>query len=268
MAGSDNRMSGTYALLKSEGRNVSRIVTPEAINNEFKKSFSGFLVLPIPYKTASGYIKGTDILPEELLSDLSEHCHVILGSADSEITELSQKYGFSFTDINADEVFKMKNAVPTAEAAISTAINSTSKTLFSSNILIAGFGATGKALARLLVHFGAHVTIAARSKKDRALADLLGCRSIPIDSLKEAAKDSDVIFNTVPALIFTADVLSQLKKKAVLIDLASRPGGCDFEYSASNGINCRLYPALPDQYSPLTSVSVFHDTIIKIIDAV
>ena len=38
-------------------------------------------------------------------------------------------------------------------------------------------------------------------------------------------KDADLIFNTVPALIIDASVLTQVPYDVVIIDLASKPGG-------------------------------------------
>ena len=52
----------------------------------------------------------------------------------------------------------------------------------------------------------------------------------------------DVIFNTVPSLLFTRDVLKRIKKDTLIIDLASRPGGVDF--SAAKELGLRVIWAL------------------------
>ena len=46
------------------------------------------------------------------------------------------------------------------------------------------------------------------------------------EQIKEV-KDFDVVFNTVPSLIFTKEVLKNTHKNTLFIDLASLPGGID-----------------------------------------
>lgn len=41
-----------------------------------------------------------------------------------------------------------------------------------------------------------------------------------------------MIFNTVPVLLFSRDILQRMDRSTLLIDLASKPGGVDFTAAA------------------------------------
>ena len=45
----------------------------------------------------------------------------------------------------------------------------------------------------------------------------------------------DLIFNTIPTMIITAQIMPRLPQKAVIIDLASAPGGSDFRFAEKSG---------------------------------
>ncbi len=145
------------------------------------------------------------------------------------------------------------NAVPTAEGAVEVAMRESAITLSGSNALVTGFGRCGLPLARLLAAMNAHVTVAARKRDVLALADVLGFNTVTFDSLTEVVAEFDFLFNTVPAQILTADVLVNAKKTAVLIDIASSPGGSDFSAAQQLGLKSFLLPGLPGKVAPFTA---------------
>ena len=114
--------------------------------------------------------------------------------------------------------------MPTAEGAIQLAMEELPITLSGARCLITGYGRVGQALARLLVALGANVTVAARKFSDLARAQTLGCETLEIQHLENAG-DFDVIFNTVPVLLFSRDILQRMDRSTLLIDLASNHGG-------------------------------------------
>ena len=63
-----------------------------------------------------------------------------------------------------------------------------------------------------------------------------------MEQLPAAAKAAPVIFNTVPALVLDETVLKGLPQESLVIDLASRPGGTDFE--AAKRLRTRVVWAL------------------------
>ena len=69
------------------------------------------------------------------------------------------------------------------------------------------------------------------------------------------------IFNTVPARVMGEERLSQIRPDAVLIDLASAPGGLDYAFCAQKGINAKLCGGLPAKYSPKSAAELLLQVI-------
>ena len=77
----------------------------------------------------------------------------------------AEKRGICTVDYFKSEAFQIKNAYTTAEAAVSVAMNNMKKNLRSSHFAITGYGRIARALADLLIAFGASVTVLARNIK-------------------------------------------------------------------------------------------------------
>ena len=133
-------------------------------------------------------------------------------------------------------------AVPSAEGAIQIAMEETARTLHGTAALVIGYGRIGMALAPRLRGLGMDVTVCARRCETRALAEMQGFAAVPMEQLPAAAKAAPVIFNTVPALVLDETVLKGLPQETLVIDLASRPGGTDFE--AAKRLRTRVVWAL------------------------
>lgn len=145
------------------------------------------------------------------------------------------------------------NAVPTAEGAVEIAMRESDITLFGSNALVLGFGRCGLPLARLLAAMDAKVTVAARRRDVLALAAVMNFATMTFDQLPAVVGKADFIFNTAPALVLTEDVLRHVKKSAIIIDIASSPGGTDFYTAERLGIKSILALGLPGKVAPLSA---------------
>lgn len=144
-------------------------------------------------------------------------------------------------DVLEDEKLTILNTIPTAEGAIAKAINETDITIDGANILVLGFGRVGKMLAYKLKALNANVYVEARKEQDLAWIKALGYNEIPINELNDNLCKMDVIFNTIPSLILDKEKLILLNKKILIIDLASKPGGVDFETCKKLKFNASLY---------------------------
>ncbi len=163
-------------------------------------------------------------------------------------------------DYTKREDFAIKNAYLTAEGALSLAINESDISLINSEILICGFGRIGKALHRYLSAFSRNITVCSRSSESKALANSLGAKTVDFTALKE--KNSfDYIFNTVPHPVFNKEELAATKDEALIIDLASFPGGVDIHFAKHN--NTRLITArgLPSEYSAKSAGRILGETV-------
>lgn len=152
-----------------------------------------------------------------------------------------------------DEELALLNAIPTAEGAIHKAMELSPVTLHGSIALVIGLGRCGAALARALRGLGAHVRVLVRRRESAALAFSAGFTPYIIADADTALAESDFIFNTVPAPLLDASLLSKVKREALVLDLASAPGGTDFDAAASLGLQAVLLPALPGMAAPRTA---------------
>lgn len=163
------------------------------------------------------------------------------------------------------EEFSVKNAVPTAEGAIEEAMKHSDSTICGNKILVCGYGKIGKVLSEMLRGIGAEVTVSARKKSDLAWIDLNGFEGAVTGRFKDIAQYS-IIFNTVPSLIFDKDILSQLNKDTLVIDLASKPGGVDFNAAKELGIKTVHALSLPGKTAPKSAGKIMESSILDILE--
>lgn len=218
------------------------------------------LMLPIPYSDKKGNIniqetdKSIDLT--SVLERVNPNTLVILGKVDSRFSVNAAKYNICYYDMLAEESFSILNAIPSAEGAIQRAMERTDITIHEANVLVLGYGRLGKVLAHILKGFGAFVTVEARSSEDLSWIRQGGYKAIHLDNLDNELDKQDIIFNTVPHLILDRKRLSKVKKECVIIDLASYPGGCDYEAVKDFGINANLDLSLPGIVAPKTAANI------------
>ncbi|MDA8228270.1 MAG: dipicolinate synthase subunit DpsA, partial [Desulfitobacterium hafniense] len=150
---------------------------------------------------------------------------------------------------NLDEL-AILNSIPSAEGAIQMAMESTNITIHGSQCFVLGLGRSGWTLARMLNGMGARVTGVARKQPDLARASEMGLRPVHFSDLEDEISKAEIIFNTVPKLILDRVMLEKVAREAVIIDLASIPGGTDFDFAQTLGITARLAPGLPGIVAP------------------
>lgn len=156
--------------------------------------------------------------------------------------------------------FKAANGILTAEAALAVAMEHTDFALAGCRALVTGSGAIALPLARRLKALGAFVTVGARNT---ALLEQLRSEGICAVELCFAGGEYDVIFNTVPALIFDRKMLSTINRDTLIIDLASLPGGVDKAAAEELGISVISALALPGKYMPKTAARVIYTSVLN-----
>lgn len=170
-------------------------------------------------------------------------------------------------DFYDDEKITILSTISTAEGAIAKAIEETEISLDGANVLVLGFGRVGKMLANKLYAMNANVYVEARKERDLAWIRALGYNSIPLTKLNENLCKMDIIFNTVPAMILDKEKLILLNRKILIIDLASKPGGVDFETCKKMKFNASLYSGIPGKVAPRTVATYLKDYIMDKISA-
>lgn len=180
---------------------------------------------------------------------------------------LSCNYSFESknnVDYGALDSYALLNAVPTAEGALSLAIENTDFTLWNSSVLVIGCGRVGKILADRLKALGARVTVSARKEKDFAYLRALGFDYINTNSLSHTKNSYSIIFNTVDAKVLSDETLEKLTCD-FLLDLSTL-GGFSLEKAEKCGIKAIKAPALPMKNAPLTAAEILYETITQIIN--
>ena len=158
--------------------------------------------------------------------------------------------------------FAAANAVPTAEGAIMTAVSESSRCLTLSPCLVTGYGRIGRVLAHMLRGMGADVTVSARKSEDLELIRAAGMKAVHTGNITGSY---DFIFNTVPALIFDRELLKNTDPDTLIIDLASLPGGVNFEAAKTLGIDAVRALSLPGRCAPKTAGEIIKTTVYHIL---
>ncbi len=188
---------------------------------------------------------------------------VIGGMIPEELSEAAARRGIAVCDVCREERFQILNSVPTAEGALAIAMIHLSITLHDAETAVLGYGRIGKTLCRYLIGFGTRVTAVARKEKDLTESTLCGCTSCDFGALPDRAGRFDVFFNTVPHTVITEPILRNMKEKAFIIDLASRPGGVDSDAALRYGIRVIRALSLPGKVAPISAGRILADCVLR-----
>ena len=74
---------------------------------------------------------------------------------------------------------------------------------------------------------------------------------------------ADLIINTVPVLVIDSKIIAQMRPQTLIIDLASPPGGVDFEAAKKQNIQVITAPGLPGRVAPKSAGEILAATIPK-----
>lgn len=232
-------------------------------------ALSDVLILPMPVSTDNVHLNAAfcphKVRLDDCLDAVQKNAVIFGGKIGPTLRELCVSRSLTVEDYLEREELAVRNAVPTAEGAIGIAMQELPTTLFGQRCLITGFGRISKVLLHLLTAMQANVTVAARKYSDLAWIEVYGGHAVHISELPQAIAQADVVFNTVPAHILDAEVLARLPKDALVIDLASSPGGVDFECAKRLGIKAIWALSLPGKVAPHTAGEIIKDTILNML---
>lgn len=204
-------------------------------------------------------------LTSEHIAKLPKHCKVYAGMAKPYLRNLCAEHDIQLVELFDRDDVAIYNSIPTAEGAIMMAIQNTDITIHSSSCIVLGFGRTGFTLARTLQGLGAQVMVGVRRSEQYARAAEMGFKPFYMGSFLHHVSNIDLIFNTIPTMIVTAQIIANLPSRAVIIDLASKPGGTDFRFAEKRGIVAILAPGLPGIVAPKTAGRIVADCLYQLI---
>ncbi|WP_328701074.1 dipicolinic acid synthetase subunit A [Aquibacillus kalidii] len=225
------------------------------------------IILPIPGTDDKGLVDPVFsdkkfTISRDWLEGLPSHCIVFSGIANQYLINSTKDTGLKLIPLMNRNDVAIYNSIPTVEGTIMIAIQNTDFTIHSSNVIVLGLGRVGLSTARAFSALGANVFVGSRSKEDVARATEMGLTGFHMEELSAYTSNCDILINTVPALVVTEDVIKPMKANALIIDLASKPGGTDFDYAKQRGIKALHSLGLPGIVAPKTAGEIL-GTVIK-----
>ena len=222
---------------------------------------SDALILPLPC-TRDGVTVSTPLSEEKILLEdvfsLAGNKPVFCG-----MKHKLKTTGGRIFDYSIREDFAVANAVPTAEGAIGVAIKEYDGVICGSSCLVTGYGRIGRVLSSMLRGMGADVAVSARKQGDLAFIRAAGMKAVRSDELHGKY---DLIFNTVPFMLFDARTLAKTAVGALLIDLASLPGGVDLKAAGRLSVKTVQALSLPGKTAPKASGIIIKNAVYNIIE--
>ncbi len=256
--GGDQRMAKLSSLLQK--RHTVTAACLEEVNNQSLLEESSIIeaihkanniVLPIPYSKDSIHIyapfSSIKMPFRDVFDRLRQNQTVFYGNAEKPDSIETRAKKVNFLE---NEKYAYNNARLTAELVLGLIIAKYRFSPFKKNILVCGYGRIAKIVSNLLQGLNAHVTIAARKETDLNLAVALGLNAVNIADIGKHMQRYDCVINTIPKCVIAAGELRVLRDDALVIDIASKPYGIDFEAAKSLNKNVFVEQGLPGKYMP------------------
>ena len=215
------------------------------------------VILPVPFSIdgcrLNSPFSSSDIRLDDVLDSIMPTQLVLAGVCPPGFLEKADKLSLSVIDYMKNEELTVKNAVSTAEGALEIAMKELPVTVHGTKTLVLGYGRVGKATAAVFSALCSDVTVCARRGDALAWAYASGYCTADMKDICRAVQNKDIIINTVPSLIVDNNVLSFADKETLIIDLASLPGGVDYEAAARYGLKFVHALSLPGKTAPETA---------------
>jgi dipicolinate synthase subunit A len=224
-------------------------------------------------------VKGTDLngqvdtifsnekvfLTKEILEKTPEHCTVYSGITNEYLNLLIKETKRKLVQLFDRDDVAILNSIPTVEGTIMMAIQHTDTTIHGSKVIVLGLGRVGMSVARTFHALGAKVKVAANQSEHIARIIEMGLTPVHLDDLQIAVEDIDICINTIPHLVVTSDVIEKMPLHTLVLDLASKPGGTDFQYAEKRGVKALLAPSLPGIVAPKTAGNILADVLAQLL---
>jgi dipicolinate synthase subunit A len=202
----------------------------------------------------------------EVLEKADSTKALVIGTAIESVQRAASERGIVVIESMRDDELAILNSIPSAEGALQLAMEHSDFTIHGSRSAVLGLGRTGLTLASLLLAVRSSVTVFARKPQDLARARALGFAPVKFDDLCDALPQQDLVFNTVPAVVLTRALLEAMPRNAVVIDLASPPGGVDYQAAREIGVKAILAPGLPGLVAPRTAGEILASVVPRLVD--
>lgn len=228
------------------------------------------VVLPITGIDDNGWIEtmfSTESiqLTKEWFLNLPKKCIVFTGIANQLLQNYCKETNLTLVELMSRDDVAIYNSIPTAEGTIMLAIQNTDITIHHANVFVFGFGRVGETTANSFSGLGATVTVVTRDRKELARAFERGYHTLLLENVKDDIADCDILINTIPHPVIGEEILQYLSNQALIIDVASKPGGVDFKYAKARAIEAIHALGLPGMVAPKTAGEIIASCIADLI---
>jgi dipicolinate synthase subunit A len=199
------------------------------------------------------------------LKETPNHCVVYTGITNKFLDECIGIANRAIVKLMERDDVAIYNSIPTAEGTVMMAIQHTDITIHRAKVAVLGLGRVGMSVARTFSALGADVKVGANESHQIARITEMGLTPFHTANLKTELQTIDLCINTIPALVLTANVLTEMPLHTLIIDLASKPGGTDFRYAEKRGMKALLAPGLPGIVAPKTAGQILADVLAKLL---
>ena len=192
------------------------------------------VVLPVPVSSDGRKINAPfsnhDIPVDDIISGVTPDSIVLGGRVSDYMMKQLEHKEVRCIDYLEREELAIKNAIPTAEGAVQIAMEETPTTIWGSKCLVIGYGRIGRTLSSMLKGLGAEVCVSARKYSDLAWIEACGCKSRIRGAINTEFANFYIFFTPVPSMVINKATLTRISPGALVIDLASKPGGAGTKF--------------------------------------
>ncbi|MEC0698850.1 dipicolinic acid synthetase subunit A [Bacillus haynesii] len=205
------------------------------------------------------------VLKQEHLEKTQPHCAIYSGISNQYLDGMAKGANRRLIKLFERDDIAIYNSIPTVEGAIMMAIQHTDFTIHGSIVMVLGLGRTGMSISRTFSALGARVKVGARDSAHLARIMEMGLTPFHTNELAEHVENIDICINTIPSLILNKHVLSRMTPRTLILDLATRPGGTDFDFAEKQGIKALLAPGLPGIVAPKTAGQIIANVLCNLL---
>ena len=264
--GGDRRQVELARLLAADGHSVCVFGPGEGKTPLEQTVKADVMILPLPLCRGDGVLNCEEfpMTTLDLFRRLRPEQRILAGQVMPQQREEASRFGLVLEDYFLREELKVANAAATAEAAVRVAMEHMERSLLGMECLVIGFGRIGKLLSHRLAGMGANVTATARKPEDLAWIRAYGLHAENTGMLDGKLGTYGLVFNTVPHPVLGGELLLQLQKGCLCVELASKQG-IDLAAAEKLGLPNLWARSLPGRFLPCTAAEAIRNTVYHIL---